>query len=59
MPTTAVGSITTPKVAEEILQKVQATLIFLARAMLDDPYWPLHSSFEPGSRSVIDLPPPL
>jgi len=28
MPTTAVGSITTPKVAEEILQKGQATLIF-------------------------------
>jgi 2,4-dienoyl-CoA reductase-like NADH-dependent reductase (Old Yellow Enzyme family) len=58
LPTAAVGSITTPKVAEEILQKGQATLIFLARAMLEDPYWPLHSSFELGSRSEINLPPP-
>jgi 2,4-dienoyl-CoA reductase-like NADH-dependent reductase (Old Yellow Enzyme family) len=46
------------KVAEEILQKGQATLIFLARAMLDDPYWPLHASFELDSRSEISLPPP-
>ena len=58
VPTAAVGSITAPKVAEEILQKGQATLIFLARAMLDDPYWPLHASFELGSRSEISLPPP-
>jgi len=26
--------------------------------MLDDPYWPLHASFELGSRSEISLPPP-
>ena len=32
LPTAAVGSITKPEVAEEILQKGQATLIFLARA---------------------------
>ena len=44
--------------AEEILQKGQATLIFLARAMLDDPYWPLHASFELGSRGEVSLPPP-
>jgi 2,4-dienoyl-CoA reductase-like NADH-dependent reductase (Old Yellow Enzyme family) len=58
LPTAAVGSITEPKVAEEILQKGQATLIFLARALLDDPYWPLHGSFQLGSRSEIGLPPP-
>jgi 2,4-dienoyl-CoA reductase-like NADH-dependent reductase (Old Yellow Enzyme family) len=58
LPTAAVGSITKPKIAEEILQKGQATLIFLARAMLDDPYWPLHASFQLGSRSEISLPPP-
>jgi 2,4-dienoyl-CoA reductase-like NADH-dependent reductase (Old Yellow Enzyme family) len=58
LPTAAVGSITKPKVAEEILQKGQASLIFLARAMLDDPYWPLHASFELGSRNEISLPPP-
>ena len=58
LPTAAVGSITKPKIAEEILQNGRATLIFLARAMLDDPYWPLHASFELGSRSEISLPPP-
>lgn len=58
LPTAAVGSITEPKVAEEILQKGQATLIFLARAMLDDPYWPLHGSFQLGTRSEISLPAP-
>jgi len=54
----AFGPLTKSEVAEEILQKGQATLIFLARAMLDDPYWPLHASFELGSRSEISLPPP-
>jgi hypothetical protein len=58
LPTAAVGSITEPKIAEEILQKGQATLILLARAMLDDPYWPLHGSFQLGGRSEISLPPP-
>jgi 2,4-dienoyl-CoA reductase-like NADH-dependent reductase (Old Yellow Enzyme family) len=58
LPTAAVGSITKSKVAEDILQKGQATLIFLARAMLDDPYWPLHASFELGSRCEVSLPPP-
>ena len=58
LPTAAVGSITKPEVAEEILQKGQATLILLARAMLDDPYWPLHASFQLGGRRDISLPPP-
>jgi 2,4-dienoyl-CoA reductase-like NADH-dependent reductase (Old Yellow Enzyme family) len=58
LATAAVGSITKPKIAEEILQKGQATLILLARAMLDDPYFPLHASFELGSRSQMSLPPP-
>ncbi len=58
LPTAAVGSITKPEVAEEILQNGQATMIFLARALLDDPYWPLHASFRLGGRHEISLPPP-
>jgi 2,4-dienoyl-CoA reductase-like NADH-dependent reductase (Old Yellow Enzyme family) len=57
LPTAAVGSITKPIVAEEILQQQKATFIFLARAMLDDPYWPLHASFELDSRSALAMPP--
>jgi 2,4-dienoyl-CoA reductase-like NADH-dependent reductase (Old Yellow Enzyme family) len=57
LPTAAVGSITNPKVAEEVLQQRKATFIFLARAMLDDPYWPLHASFELDSRNKLAIPP--
>ena len=57
VPTAAVGSITKPEVAEEILQQRKATFIFLARAMLDDPYWPLHASFELDSRDKLVIPP--
>ncbi len=40
----AVGMITEPKFAEEILQKGQADLIFLGRELLRDPYWPLRAA---------------
>lgn len=36
----AVGLITEPEQAEEILQNGRADLIFLARELLRDPYWP-------------------
>lgn len=36
----AVGMITEPKFAQEILDKGQADLIFLGRELLRDPYWP-------------------
>jgi 2,4-dienoyl-CoA reductase-like NADH-dependent reductase (Old Yellow Enzyme family) len=42
--TGAVGLITTPKQAEEIIASGQADAILLARAMLRDPYWPLHAA---------------
>lgn len=44
--TGAVGLITEAKQAEEILQNQQADLIFLARALLRDPYFPLHAALE-------------
>ncbi|MFC4800691.1 NADPH dehydrogenase NamA [Neobacillus sp. GCM10023253] len=40
IPTGAVGLITSPLHAEEILQNERADLIFLARELLRDPYWP-------------------
>jgi len=40
IPTGAVGLITNGTQAEEILQNGRADLIFLARALLRDPYWP-------------------
>jgi 2,4-dienoyl-CoA reductase-like NADH-dependent reductase (Old Yellow Enzyme family) len=44
--TAAVGLITQARQAEEILAAGQADLIFLARALLVDPYWPLRAEQE-------------
>ena len=44
--TGAVGIITTPEQAETILQNGQADLIFMAREMLRDPYFPLRAARE-------------
>lgn len=44
MHTGAVGLIEDPQLAEEILQKNEATLIFLGRALLRNPNWPLHAA---------------
>lgn len=44
VPTGAVGLITTPELAEFALRSGQADLVFLARAFLRDPYWPLHAA---------------
>ncbi len=41
--TGAVGLITEPRQAEDILASGQADLIFLGRRFLRDPYWPLHA----------------
>ncbi|MGE5086912.1 MAG: NADH:flavin oxidoreductase/NADH oxidase [Bacillota bacterium] len=46
--TGAVGLITDPDKAEEILQHGQADAIFLARELLRDPYWPLHAAKKLG-----------
>lgn len=42
--TGAVGLITEPKQAEEIVASGQADAVLLARALLRDPYWPLHAA---------------
>ncbi|MDB5809116.1 MAG: oxidoreductase [Betaproteobacteria bacterium] len=42
--TGAVGLINSPELAEQIVASGQADLIIMARAMLNDPYWPLHAA---------------
>jgi 2,4-dienoyl-CoA reductase-like NADH-dependent reductase (Old Yellow Enzyme family) len=44
VPTCAVGMITSPAQAEQILQSGQADLVALARAFLDDPRWAWHAA---------------
>jgi 2,4-dienoyl-CoA reductase-like NADH-dependent reductase (Old Yellow Enzyme family) len=50
--TGAVGLITDARQAEEIVASGQADAVLLARAMLRDPYWPLHAALELG----VDVP---
>ena len=45
----AVGLITEPVQANEIIVNGQADLILIARAFLRDPYWPLHAAKTLGS----------
>jgi 2,4-dienoyl-CoA reductase-like NADH-dependent reductase (Old Yellow Enzyme family) len=44
MPTAAVGLITEAKQANDIIANGDADIVFLAREMLRDPYWPLHAA---------------
>lgn len=44
IPTGAVGMITAPAQADQIIRTSQADVISLAREMLRDPYWPLHAA---------------
>lgn len=52
IPTAAVGLITDPTQANAIIANGEADLVFLAREMLRDPYWPVHAAIaleEPAS----------
>jgi len=46
--TAAVGMITAPAQADQIIRNDQADIVLLAREMLRDPYWPLHAAQELG-----------
>jgi 2,4-dienoyl-CoA reductase-like NADH-dependent reductase (Old Yellow Enzyme family) len=46
IPSAAVGMITTPGQADQILRTGQADMVFLARELLRDPYWPLRAADE-------------
>jgi len=53
--TAAVGMITTAEECEEILQRRQADLVILARQLLRDPYFPLHTA----RKLNVDVPWPV
>ena len=44
MLTAAVGLITAPAQADEIIRNQRADLVLLGREMLRDPYWALHAA---------------
>ncbi len=46
IPTAAVGLITSAPQADHILRTGQADIVVLGRAVLRDPYWPLHAATE-------------
>ncbi len=48
VPTGAVGLVTEPKQAEEILAEGAADVVLLARAVLRDPHWALRAAHELG-----------
>jgi 2,4-dienoyl-CoA reductase-like NADH-dependent reductase (Old Yellow Enzyme family) len=48
IPTGAVGLITAAEQADETIREERADLIFLARALLRDPYWPLRAARQLG-----------
>ncbi|MDQ2837598.1 MAG: NADH:flavin oxidoreductase/NADH oxidase [Actinomycetota bacterium] len=49
LPTAAVGLITEPKQAEQILTESSADAVFLARAVLREPSWPQRAAYELGA----------
>ncbi len=49
--TAAVGLITEPAQANAIVAEGEADLVFLARAMLRDPYWPVHAAATLGEQA--------
>jgi len=48
MTVSAVGLITEPEQADAIIREGEADMVFLARELLRDPYWPLHAAHALG-----------
>jgi 2,4-dienoyl-CoA reductase-like NADH-dependent reductase (Old Yellow Enzyme family) len=51
MPAAAVGLITDPVQANAIVAQGEADMVLLARAMLRDPYWPVHAAAALGEQA--------
>ena len=56
IPTAAVGMITEAHQAETILRTGQADMVFLAREMLRDPYWPRTAAHALGEKELNFTP---
>ncbi len=54
--TAAVGMITAPAQADEIIRNERADLVLMARESLRDPYWPLHAARELGQKDKMTPP---
>ncbi|MFA9423435.1 MAG: NADPH dehydrogenase NamA [Sedimentibacter sp.] len=52
LPVVAGGLIIEPHMAEEILQNKRADMVFLGRALLRNPYWPLEADFQLSNEAV-------
>jgi 2,4-dienoyl-CoA reductase-like NADH-dependent reductase (Old Yellow Enzyme family) len=48
LATGAVGMITSPQQADQIIRLEQADVVLLARQLLRNPYWPLHAARKLG-----------
>ncbi len=57
IPTAAVGAITEPQQADEIIHTGKADLVYMAREFLRDPYWPAHAARALGHPKKV--PPPV
>ncbi len=57
VPVAAVGLITEPKHAQEILTEGKADLVLLARVLLREPYWPMRAAAELGRVDALGIPP--
>ncbi len=55
--TAAVGMITEPEQANDIITEGKADIVLLAREMLRDPYWPWWASKTLGYQDALILPP--
>jgi 2,4-dienoyl-CoA reductase-like NADH-dependent reductase (Old Yellow Enzyme family) len=55
--TSAVGMITDAHQAEEIIASGKADLVYLAREMLRDPYWPIHAAKQLNALDRVRIPP--
>jgi 2,4-dienoyl-CoA reductase-like NADH-dependent reductase (Old Yellow Enzyme family) len=56
LPVGAVGLITDPHQAEEIIASGQADAVLLARELLRDPYWPRHAAKALGAEDHVHTP---
>jgi 2,4-dienoyl-CoA reductase-like NADH-dependent reductase (Old Yellow Enzyme family) len=50
--TAAVGLITDPEQADAIVRRGEGDMVFLARQLLRDPYWPLHAARRLGAAAA-------
>ncbi len=53
LPTAAVGLISDPEMAEEIIGNGRADMVVLGRALLRQPYWPVYAAHELKAGDVI------